>query len=779
MRRVQSIGVVLALIAGQAVAQTVLEEVEKAASIPPEGVLSDAELGLPADPDAPKAAVLTAERGTGVVSEYDNDKIAGNGYVEPPLAARGKLPGTLPEGTPEADLGQPAGDAPKTADLAVSHAVDAVANVEDNDKIAGNPVLLADRIKLPQTPPEEVIERDLGQPAEGTPKVGEITVSARAEARLTSYDEDKISGNEPQPVPLTERVKVPSDVAPPADAADLGQPAADVPKTADLAASLAADAVPGLYDEDKIAGNEPPPGPLGALQKRPGTALEGLDAATLGTPATDAPKAAEVAVSLAADGSPPVDDNDKIAGNAYVQPPMSQRTKLPSVLPDPVVDADLGAPATDGPKAGVLTVSLAADSVPNIDDNDKIAGNPVISPPLTDRAKLASAILPPDDVTPEELGLPADEAAAAKTGAVVVSRLADAIPSVDDNDKLAGNLVVSPPLAERTKLAAAIVPAVGLTPDELGVPADAAVVKAEEIAVSRTAEAVTTVYDDDKIAENNVAEPFGSVDGMGDDFSAFDPGPPAELVAQILALLEDAAVRDAALAQARDRVAAPDTVTEPFMGFLTALLEQAAVRDALALEVARPFAEFGMSPDSTEVVARMTAEQLIGWGADEALLGMARLPVAEQRGFLADTLRVAGTLDPVQCAAYLDDVMDGTQIRQTELEAMATWTASEIETTLIRNAAAIVAELQDNPPHIDMSANDLDVTERMAGERMLAAIEGAENADALLLAYGNPDGADPADLCAVHKSNLGVVLAATGAEGDLLVRYVVSYGWIN
>jgi hypothetical protein len=771
MRYMQSLSVVLALIAGQASAQQVLNDVQKAASTPPEGTLSDTELGLPANPDAAKVATLVVRYSAAQLTDYDSDKIVGNDPVDPPLMERGKLPGTLPEGTPAADLGQPpvdipktadltishaadavpniedydkiagnavmlpervkvpsilpesgvtpdfgqpATDAPKTADLTISHAADAVPNVEDNDKIAGNPVLLADRTKLPQPAPEGATAADLGQPPEGTPKADEITVSFRDDARLTNYDEDKITGNEPQPAPLTERVKMPSELAEPLDPVELGQPVTGgvYPKTADLAASFAADAVPSIYDEDKIAGNEPPPEPLGERQKFPGTVLDGVDAATLGTPASDAPKTADLGVSRAADSRPQVDDNDKIVGNPYVQPPMSPRTKLVSILPDPVVDADLGQPAaTDGPKAAAVTVSLAADAVPNMDDNDKIAGNPVISPPLSDRAKLAS-----------------------------------------DTDVTA------------------------LTPEDLGLPADSDAAKATVLDVSRADEAVTTAYDEDKIADNNS---FDGMETYSDGMDDFDLGPPPELVAQIRAMLDDAALRDDALAQARDRVTAPEPVIEPFVGFLTALFDQTAVRDALAVEVARPFDDFGMSPDNPEIVARMTAEQLVGWGAEEALFGMARLPVAEQRGFLADTLRVADTLEPAECAAYLDDVMDGAQIRQTEITAMAAWSAAEIETALIRNAAAIVAEVQDNPALRDLSPTDFDAAQKMAGERMIAAIEAAENAEALLLAYGNPDGADPADVCAVHKSNLRVVLDTEGPDGDLLVRYLVSFGWVN
>ncbi len=705
MRSMQSLGVVLALFAAPVAAQTTdLADVKKAASAPLIATLTDADLGLPVDPDAAKIATLEATRSAATVTDYDTDKIAGNDPVAPPLAPRAKRPGVLPAG--EADLGQPASDAPKVADLAVSHATDAVPNVEDNDKIAGNPVLLADRAKLPGTLPEG--DTDLGLPPGDAPKTADLAVSARADARLTSYDEDKIDGNEPQPVPLTDRIKAASVVEADTDPAALGQPATDAPKTADLAVALSADAVRSIYDEDKITGNEPPPEPLEERRKMPGIAAGGLDATTLGTPASDAAKTADLAVSFAADGTPNIDDNDKIAGNPYVQPPLTPRAKLPSILPDPVVDADFGQPATDAPKAAELAVSHATDAVPNIDDNDKIAGNPVVSPPLADRAKLPS-----------------------------------------DTDTA------------------------GLLPTDLGQPADDTAPKASTLDASRVAEAVTSTYDDDKIADN------GPYTDSYDDSYDLDPGLPPELIAQIRALLDDTATRDTVLAQATDRLAATGALRDAFAGYLTALFDQPALRDRLAADIAQPFADFGMSPDNPQVVARMTAEQLSTFGADLAQSGIARLPADAQRGYLTDALRIAETLPPDQCAPYLRAELDPATARAAELAAMAAWTPAEVEAALIRQAAAIVAEVQDAPPRAQLAPGHRDRGQQLVGDALFATLDALPNGADLIAAYGDPVNADPADLCAVQTLILRSALETEGPDGDLIRSTVMEQGWVN
>jgi hypothetical protein len=476
-----------------------------------------------------------------------------------------------------------------------------------------------------------------------------------------------------------------------------------------VVASVAADAVSSIYDEDKITGNEPPPEPLGERQKLPGIAVAGVDPTALGTPATDAPKAGDLAVSLAADGTANVDDNDKIVGNPYVQPPLSLRAKLPSVLPDPVVDADLGQPASDAPKTGDVSVSLAADAVPNIDDNDKIVGNPVVSPPLGDRAKLPSDI----DMT-------------------------------------------------------------GVDPAVLGTPADADAAKTATLDAARTAEAVTSTYDEDKIADNDAYT--DSYDGSSD----FDMGPPPALIAQIRALLEDPALRTDILAQAVGKVplpdTAPDTLRDGFTGFLTALFDQPAVRDALANTVAAPFAEFGMSPDNPSVVVRMTAEQLAVFGGEQVTAGMTRLPPDAQRAHLTGALRIAEPLPVDQCGPFLRGEMDAGQARQIALTAMATWTPTEVEATLIRQAAAIVAEVQDNPPRQSLSSGDLDRATELTGRTLFAALDAMPNGADLMAAYGDPYAADAADLCQVQTIILRTALETPGADGDLMVRTIIRDG---
>jgi hypothetical protein len=484
---------------------------------------------------------------------------------------------------------------------------------------------------------------------------------------------------------------------------------------ADVAVSHAS-GVPTNYDDDKIAGNEisgdSVSGPLGERQKLPSELADGSDPATFGQPAADAPKEADLAVSKADLSVPNIEDNDKIAGNPYVEPPLLPRDKLPSVLPDPVADADMGQPAVDAPKLD-LAVSKAAEGRATIEDNDKIDGNPVVNPPLAERTK---------------------------------------------------GMAYEPALA-------------GLSDAELGVPATEAA-KVAEVAVSKGAESVATEYDEDKIAGNAYQDPFATGSGAGFD-TYFDPEPPADLIAQVRGILDDPATRVAALEGVLTRGLAPEAVGPAFQSFLGILYDAPEVRDRMALAMARVFMDVGLTPGEPAAAGRMAAEFLAGFGEDEAWLGTARRSIEEQRSYLADLLRVGETLPPDQCAPYLDGTMDAAQQRRVLLTAIAGWTEEERNRVFIHRAAAILAEVQDTPPFTPMSAEDAATARAALGADALAAIDATENSTALLAAFGDPFMATAEQNCTVQKLILGAALAKTGAEGDLAVRYLVENGWAS
>jgi hypothetical protein len=650
---------VLAGLPGALWAQGDLGTVQKAAQAAPAIMPSPAELGLPANPDAPKLATLAGSWATDArPSDFDSDKIAGNPEVEPPLAMRTKAPGTLPQPAPDAAaLGTgPAGD--KTAVLDISRAAD---------------------------------------------------------SRLTTYDTDKIDGNPEIVAPLADRKKAPGLPAEGTTAADLGHPdATPAPKLADLAVSYA-EGAQSDYDDDKIAGNGPtyeptPSGPLTDRQKRPSDVGAGSDPDDFGVPLTDAPKLAVLEVSKAELAIASIDDNDKIIGNAYVAAPLLPRQKMPAVLPDPVADPDMGLPDGDVAKTD-LAVSKAADGRPNIEDNDKIDGNPVVNPPLAARSKLPATTPAVAGLTDADLGIPADTGDAAKTG---------------------------------------------------------------EVSVARAQEAVLSEYDDDKIAGNSYSDPGIFSDDGYDDFAL---APPAELVAQVRSLLDDPAAREAALAGVASRAASPAQVAEAFQGFVAAMYDEATLRDQMAMDIAQTFVEVGLTPEDPAIIGRVAGEYLSAFGQAEARQGVLRLPAPEIRSYVADMARVADTMLPEQCGPYLAGLMDGTQARRLTLAAMATWSAPEVEAALIREAAGIVAHLQDNPPLVPLPGEDAVRVRAQLGETAVTAIFETENPDALLSAYGDPDAAPAADLCDVHRIIVQAALEDATPDADLALRYLLEYGW--
>ena len=706
--------VLLAVLPGVGLAQDAAPVIEKADTALIGESLSPDVLGTPANPDAAKTTAMSGSKAADATpSDLDADKIAGNAPVSAPMSLRQKAPGSLPDLAPAAaDLGTgPDGD--KTALLDAGKGADGRTTTYDTDKVDGNPEVtppLALRQKAPGTVPEGVTEADFGQPtAPADPKLADLA-ARHADGHATIYDEDKIDGNEPPPAPLADRQKAPafldSDIV---GAAEFGLPSdPDAPKTADIALSHL-DAVTSDYDEDKIDGNETygddyALGPLAERQKYPADLPDGADPTTFGEPAIDAPKLADLAISKAALNVPNVEDNDKIAGNPYIAPPLLPRQKAPSTLPDPVVDANTGQPAADAPKVD-LAVGKAADAVPTVEDNDKIAGNAVVAPPMAERSKSPSYEAAVADLSDADLGLPANPDAA----------------------------------------------------------------KLAEVSVAKAAEAVPTEYDEDKIAGNSYQDPaFDSDEG-------YALAPPPELVAQVRALLDDPATRGTMLDAVMARGLAPEPVAASFQSFVGLVFDVSQVRDVMATDVARVFMEVGLTPDSPVAVGRMAAEYMAAFGEDQAARGTARRSTEEQRAYLADTLRIAEGLTPEQCGPYLDGTMDAAQKRRLMLGAIATWDEDARNAVLIQRAAAIMADMQDDPALNPMP--DADAAQTVVGTAALAAIDAADNGPALLAAFGDPFNASVADHCAVQKLILQAALADTSPDADIGVRYLVEFGW--
>ncbi|MFM2391489.1 MAG: hypothetical protein RLZZ437_3044 [Pseudomonadota bacterium] len=714
MRVLSNLMSVLALSgwSGAAAAQGGLPEVQKAAQDLPQAGISAEAFGLPIDPVEPKVGNLVASKAADSnPSDFDPDKIAGNAPVSQPLTERTKAPGRTPDIAPTpAELGT-GPDGEKLAVAEVSVAAAGRITTYDTDKIDGNPETfapLADRQKAPGQLPEAVSEAELGLPASPeAPKDADVSVR-HADARPSIYDEDKVDGNEPPPLPLSDRQKAASVMTASMSDADLGI-RSDLPlfKSADLAVSYAAGGVSN-YDEDKIAGNgeDTGSGPLTERQKYPSELAEGTDPAAFGQPAADSAKQADLQVSKAAQAVTSVEDNDKIAGNPYVEPPLLPRQKQPSTLPDPVVDADMGQPAADVTKTDT-EISKAALAQPTIDDNDKIAGNPVIAPPLAERAKAASYDTPPAGISDADLGLPA--------------------------------------APEAEKLA--------------------------EVAISKSEIAVTTEYDDDKIAGNSYTDP-----AFDDSSVNYNVDPPDDVITAVQNLLEDPAARATMMETIAARGLAPPAVAEAFEQYIAALFDNAEVRNRAATEIARVHFEMGVTPGNPETVGRMAAEYIALFGEAEARLGMRRLPVDVQRNYLAGLLRIAEGLPVELCGPFLDGTLEVGQERRLILSAIADWAEKDRTDLLIERAAATIVEVQD-APFDAMTDADAGIARQALGSAAMAAIDASENATAMLTAFSDPFLASPADLCAVHKLILQGTLATSGPDADLGVRYLVQSGW--
>lgn len=246
--------------------------------------------------------------------------------------------------------------------------------------------------------------------------------------------------------------------------------------------------------------------------------------------------------------------------------------------------------------------------------------------------------------------------------------------------------------------------------------------------------------------------------------------------AAVRAVLADPATRATAVDLALLRMA-PDAVIKPHLAeHLTALLADGAVQDDVAVAIAGMFGDMGVTPSNRQVIARMVGEHLAGWGEDDLLLGMARLPAAEQRANLALRVRFAAGASPLDCAEYLSGAHSAAQTRAMQWQVMAAWRPEDIGAAFALGRAAIIADLAADDAGPDLTFAELSQAEQAAGQAIMQALDATGDAAGLFAAFGYPEQATAGDICTSRLTMLQAVLGMTGPDAGLTVRYVTLYG---
>ncbi|MCX7645747.1 MAG: hypothetical protein N2Z62_10695 [Rhodobacteraceae bacterium] len=228
----------------------------------------------------------------------------------------------------------------------------------------------------------------------------------------------------------------------------------------------------------------------------------------------------------------------------------------------------------------------------------------------------------------------------------------------------------------------------------------------------------------------------------------------------------------AAYARLADTLALPEAVRPAFAAHVGEIVaNDAAVEEFAAAFAARQETFGAASRQALEDIARALG---IASAHETATLGVARLPLADQRTFLATELAALTHMGDALCAATARGALDPVELLRAQLGYLATLEPTDFAAHLSLVRAALAAELADDPPFVPLTEAET----RRAGEAYQAAAMAAIEADPLralaLEAVTGFDTAPDEAVCLLTRLSLRAALAIEGETGDLVVRLLTA-----
>lgn len=240
-----------------------------------------------------------------------------------------------------------------------------------------------------------------------------------------------------------------------------------------------------------------------------------------------------------------------------------------------------------------------------------------------------------------------------------------------------------------------------------------------------------------------------------------------EVVAALRAL-DDPAV----YARLAETLALPEALRPAFAAHVGGIVASDAAVEEFAAAFAGRQETFGApSREALEDIARALG---IASAHETATLGIARLPLPDQRAFLAAELAALGHMGDALCAATARGALDPVELLRAQLGYLATLEPAGFEAHLALVRAALAAELADDPPFVPLTEAE---TRRAAGAYQAAAMAAIEADPLRPLALEAVTGFDTAPdeaVCLLTRLSLRAALGIEGETGDLVVRLLTA-----
>lgn len=246
--------------------------------------------------------------------------------------------------------------------------------------------------------------------------------------------------------------------------------------------------------------------------------------------------------------------------------------------------------------------------------------------------------------------------------------------------------------------------------------------------------------------------------------------PPLSLPEAVAALraLDDPEVADRLSAM----LDLPVELRPPFAAHVRRIVASDAAVQEFAAAIAAAEESFGAgSPEERADIARALG---IALAHETATLGVARLPLAEQRRFLGVELAALGHMGDELCAATTRGALDQVELLRAQLGYLATLETAAAEAYLALVRQALLSELADEPPFVPLSEAETRRASAAYQAAAMAAIEAHPLKPLVLEAVTDFETAPDEAVCLLTRLSLEAALGIAGPEGDLVVRLLTA-----
>lgn len=220
-----------------------------------------------------------------------------------------------------------------------------------------------------------------------------------------------------------------------------------------------------------------------------------------------------------------------------------------------------------------------------------------------------------------------------------------------------------------------------------------------------------------------------------------------------------------------DVYSVPPRLAPLFREHLSALYGDDVLLRALAEELVANSAMFSSLPK--DQIVQFARDFGAAWFQDKAVEGVKRLPVNEQRAFMAVAADVLSKMPAERCAANLRGTATATESAADEIKVLATMSDDEVAAYLALLRQSVTAEITEFPIYVPLTVTERQVAEAAFGAQFLENLEAHPDGDGIMEAADMGPNRRDDMVCALGVTSVRSAIQVEGQTGAWVLRFIM------